>query len=132
MTKQIGMFSLPRDTEGVPLPPSWASRGLLQQRAVPGQDQQPVGPGGRTRPASSPSPAARYNRGMQALKGALGYLYQLNIQYYVAVNFEGFENIIDTLGGVTIDVQMPVADDQAARARRRTTRTSTSCRASST
>lgn len=44
--------------------------------------------------------------------GALGTLYQLNIPYYVAVNFQGFENIIDTLGGVTIDVQMPVTDDK--------------------
>lgn len=110
VTKQIGMFSLPRDMQGVPLPSSWPAHAYYSNGVYPGKINSLW-----TRAAGSPGlfpfPGSSYNRGMQALKGALGALYQLNIQYYVAVNFQGFENIVDTLGGVTIDVQMPVTDD---------------------
>ncbi len=34
------------------------------------------------------------------------------IQYYVKVDFQGFVKIIDTLGGVTIDVEKPIYDTQ--------------------
>jgi LCP family protein required for cell wall assembly len=111
VTKQIGMFSLPRDTEGVPLPPSWAAAAYYNNGLYPGKINS-LWARAANSPGLFPFPGSAYNRGMQALKGALGYLYQLNIQYYIAVNFEGFENIINTLGGVTIDVQMPVADTQ--------------------
>ncbi|MGH2511922.1 MAG: LCP family protein, partial [Candidatus Limnocylindrales bacterium] len=45
-------------------------------------------------------------------KETLGTLYGLNIQDYVMVNFQGFKDVVDTLGGVTIDVQNPVVDDK--------------------
>lgn len=111
VTKQIGMFSLPRDTEGVPLPSSWPAHAYYSNGLYPGKINSLWGRAAAS-PGLFPFPGSSYNRGMQALKGALGALYQLNIQYYVAVNFQGFENIIDTLGGVTVDVQMPVTDDQ--------------------
>jgi len=111
VTKQIGMFSLPRDTEGVPLPPSWPAAAYYANGLYPGKINS-LWARAAGAPGLFPFPGSAYNRGMQALKGALGALYQLNIQYYVAVNFQGFENIIDTLGGVTVDVQMPVSDDQ--------------------
>ncbi len=50
-------------------------------------------------------------RGFNAIKAVLGELYGLDIQYYVMVNFDGFKSIVDTLGGVTINVQNPVLDD---------------------
>src|SRR5206468_145559 len=50
-------------------------------------------------------------RGFNALKATLGNLYGLNIDYYVEVNFDGFKQVVDTLGGVTINVQIPVMDD---------------------
>ena len=111
VTKQVGMFSLPRDTEGVPLPSSWPAHAYYSNGLYPGKINS-LWARAAGSPGLFPFPGSAYNRGMQALKGALGALYQLNIQYYVAVNFQGFENIIDTLGGVTVDVQMPVTDDK--------------------
>jgi len=37
-------------------------------------------------------------------------LYGLDIRYYVMVNFDGFVKVVDTLGGVQVNVQMPVAE----------------------
>lgn len=34
------------------------------------------------------------------------------IQYYAQVNFTGFEQIIDTLGGITLDVPRPLVDNE--------------------
>jgi len=33
------------------------------------------------------------------------------IDYYVRLDFEGFKEMVDTLGGVTIDVEAPIRDD---------------------
>ena len=41
----------------------------------------------------------------------LGNLYQLDIKYFVEVNFQGFKQVVDAVGGVTINVQVPVIDD---------------------
>jgi LCP family protein required for cell wall assembly len=51
-------------------------------------------------------------RGYNALKSVLGELYDLEIRYFVEVNFDGFKRVIDSVGGVTINVQVPVVDDQ--------------------
>ena len=42
----------------------------------------------------------------------MGNLYGLDIKYFVEVNFDGFKNVVDTMGGVTINVQVPVTDDR--------------------
>jgi hypothetical protein len=33
------------------------------------------------------------------------------VRYFVEVDFEGFRTVVNTLGGVTVDVQAPVSDD---------------------
>ena len=48
---------------------------------------------------------------VRALKAALGELYDLDIKYFVEVNFNGFKKVVDAVGGVTINVQVPVVDD---------------------
>jgi LCP family protein required for cell wall assembly len=106
-TKQVAMFSLPRDTINVPLPSSWpAARvwGGVYPLKINSLYQRALG---------SPSlfPGNSRTRGYTALKGALGELYQLDIKYYIEVDFTGFKSVIDTLGGVVIDVQAPVTDD---------------------
>ena len=106
-TRRAAMFSLPRDTVRVPLPAAWPAHNFyggaypdkinsLFQRAV-----------------SSPNlfPGDDRSRGYLALKGALGELYQTDIRYYVEVDFRGFRTVIDTLGGLTLDVQLPLSDD---------------------
>jgi LCP family protein required for cell wall assembly len=101
-SRQVALFSLPRDTVGVPLPaiPARAVFGatfnqkinalFLQARARP--DLFPGGP-------------------YEALKDTLGYLYGIPINYFVEVDFSGFKTVVDALGGVTVNVQVPVVDD---------------------
>ena len=106
-TRQVALFTLPRDAVGVPVPPgpsqsvwgstyqgkinSWYMQNVNRADLWPGTDRQ---------------------RGFNALKAILGNLYQLDIKYYVEVNFDGFRSVVDSLGGVTINVQNPVVDDQ--------------------
>ncbi len=105
-TGQVSMFSIPRDFEQIPLPPSWPAAAYF----------------GGTYPNKINSiwtfaegapdlfPGSDANRGVNALKGTIGYLLGIQIPYYVEVNFSGFREVVDTLGGVTIDVQIPVTD----------------------
>ena len=109
------MFQVPRDTVDVPVPPgrpgpSW---GTVYQR----QDQQLV-----RRPRTGPTCAGSQTRraATTALKAILGELYGLDIQYYVEVNFQGFKNVVDTLGGVTDQRPDPGRRTIATRRRRRT------------
>ena len=105
-TNQVAMYSLPRDTVDVPIPSGPARsvfgssyRGKINSLWL------------NSRYRSDAFPGTDKTRGFNALKATLGELYGLDIQYYVMVNFTGFQNIVDTLGGVTINVQNPVLDD---------------------
>ena len=55
----------------------------------------------RHHPSSS---RARTATGYDVLMGALGTLLGLEIDYYAAVNLGGFVRVVDTLGGVDVDV----------------------------
>ena len=106
-TKQVAMFSLPRDIVDVPLPPGPAR--TSSARPTPARSTALVTTSG-TAPTSSRAttrPAATTR-----LKAVLGKLYGLDIKYFVEVNFDGFKKVVDALGGVTINVQVPVLDDQ--------------------
>ncbi len=107
VTRQVAMFSLPRDTVDVPLPPGPAQRvfGSVYAGKI-----NSLWTNARHR--SDAFPGTDRERGYIALKQALGTLYGLDIQYYVSVNFDGFRKVVDTLGGVTVNVQTPVLDDQ--------------------
>ena len=107
VTKQVAMFSLPRDSTNIPLPPgplANAYGGVYPNKinslfsAVRTRADR-VGGTNRT-------------RGYNALKQVLGNLYGLDIKYFVEVNFDGFKQVVDAMGGVTINVQVPVLDDQ--------------------
>ena len=106
VTKQVAMFSLPRDSTDIPLPPgplANAYGGVYPNKinslftAVRNRADLVAG--------------TNKTRGYNALKQVLGNLYQLDIKYFVEVNFEGFKQVVDSLGGVTINVQVPVIDD---------------------
>ncbi len=105
-TKQVAMYSLPRDTVDVPIPagPARSVFGSVYQGKINSLWMN-------SRYRSDAFPGNDKSRGFNALKATLGELYGLDIQYYVMVNFDGFQNIVDTLGGVTINVQNPVLDD---------------------
>jgi LCP family protein required for cell wall assembly len=106
VTRQVAMFSLPRDSTNVPLPPgplANAYGGVYPQKinslftAVRNRADLVAG--------------NNKTRGYNALKETLGYLYGLDIKYFVEVNFNGFKKVVDAMGGVTINVQVPVIDD---------------------
>ncbi len=103
---QVVMFTLPRDTVDVPLPPGPARSlfGSVYAGKING-----FWAAARRRPDVFPGTQA--TRGYTALKSTLGYLYGLDIKYYVEVNFDGFKKVVDALGGVTVNVQVPVLDD---------------------
>jgi LCP family protein required for cell wall assembly len=105
-TGRLAFISLPRDTSGVPLPRNWGAYSALggkynnkintlyyQARANP-----------------SLFPGNDKDRGYAGLMGALGELYGLDIKYYVAVDLNSFRGMVNTLGGVVVDVQQPVMD----------------------
>jgi polyisoprenyl-teichoic acid--peptidoglycan teichoic acid transferase len=105
-TGQVVMFQLPRDTVDVPVPPGaprtvWGSvySNKINAFFTSASARSDAFPG---------TPATR---GYNGLKSILGYLYGLDIQYYVEVNFVGFQKVVDALGGVTVNVQIPVLDD---------------------
>jgi LCP family protein required for cell wall assembly len=105
-TGQVVMFQLPRDTVDVPVPPG-APRSVFG--SVYGQKINSFFVAARN--SSRAFPGTRETRGYTGLKSILGNLYGLDIKYYVEVNFDGFRKVVDALGGVTVNVQVPVLDD---------------------
>jgi LCP family protein required for cell wall assembly len=105
-TKQVAMFSLPRDAVDVPVPPGPARSvfGTTYRLKINSWLRNNMG-----RSDLWPGPASQ--RGFTALKSILGNLYGLDIRYYVEVNFSGFRQVVDAVGGVSINVQVPVVDD---------------------
>ena len=105
-THQSRMFSMPRDTYALPMPPKSALSALW-------------GPTFNFKLNALWKYSDRFrnqfpNGGVDALKQALGYAFfgdQNAISYYVLVNFDGFQKVVDTFGGVTVDVPAPVIDD---------------------
>ena len=107
VSKQVAMFSLPRDSSDLPLPPGPLANafGSTYQAKINSlftsvKNRSDLVPG-----------STSTLRGMNGLKEVLGNLYGLDIKYFVKVNFQGFEKVVDDLGGVTINVQVPVLDD---------------------
>jgi LCP family protein required for cell wall assembly len=105
-TGRLAFISLPRDIMGVPLPSSWPAH-----RALGGSFNNKINTlytQARLRPDLFPGNDRE--RGFIALMGALGELYGLDIDYYVAVDLDSFRSVVNTLGGVVVDVQLPVYD----------------------
>jgi len=86
-----GMLSIPRDL--------WVS--------IPGYAE------GRINTAHFIGEVDDYPGGGPALaKKTVQYTIGIPIHYYIRINFEGFEKLIDAIGGITIDVQESIHDDQ--------------------
>jgi LCP family protein required for cell wall assembly len=105
-TNQAVMFQLPRDTVDVPLPagPIRNVYGSVYPDKINSLFVKT-----RNRPDLFPGRGSR--TGYNALKAVLGELYGLDIKYFVEVNFDGFRDAVDALGGVTINVQVPILDN---------------------
>jgi LCP family protein required for cell wall assembly len=107
-TRQVVMFTLPRDTVDVPIPPGPARNyfGSVYAGKINSWWAEV-----RKRSDWFGGNAKTDQPGYNGLKAIIGYLYGINIQYYVEVNFQGFKQVINALGGVTVNVQVPVVDD---------------------
>ena len=106
-TKKVAMFSLPRDVVDVPIPSGPAQRvfGTVYAGKINSWF-------GAIRHREDLYPGSNRTRGYNGLKAILGELYGLDIKYFVEVNFNGFKKVVDAIGGVTVNVQVPVVDDQ--------------------
>ena len=107
VTRQVAMFSIPRDTVDLPVPPGparnvWGRsyRGKINSFFVQNRGRSDLWPGNNR------------TRGYNAIKAMMGELYGLDVKYFVEVNFNGFKKVVNSVGGVTINVQVPVVDDE--------------------
>ncbi len=105
---QVVLFTLPRDTVDVPIPPTNNAARNLFGSTYQGKINSWFSV---VKGRSDLYPGSANTRGYTGLKDILGNLYGLNIKYYVEVNFDGFQKVVDALGGVTVNVQIPVLDD---------------------
>ncbi len=105
-TKQVAMFSLPRDSWGIPMP-----QGPLQGAFGSTYEAKINSFYGAVSGRPDLVPGTSRTRGYNGLKEVLGNLYGLDIKYFVEVNFVGFRQVVDAMGGVTINVQVPVLDE---------------------
>jgi LCP family protein required for cell wall assembly len=90
-SKTAGMFSIPRDL--------WVS--------IPGYSE------GRINTAHFLGDRDEYPGGGPALaKTTVQYALGIPIHYYVRIDFEGFEKLVDAIGGITIDVKEAIHDEE--------------------
>ncbi len=102
-TRRAALLSLPRNMGGVPLPP--AAAGLVPDGRFPDILNALYG-WARRYPDRFPG----RDPGATALKQVAANLTGLRVDYYALVDFRGFVEMVDALGGVTIDVPRPVLD----------------------
>jgi LCP family protein required for cell wall assembly len=109
VSKQVAMFSLPRDTTYVPTPPGPARQafGPVYTKKINAWWTSV-----HLRTDLFPGNVSKGTVGYNGLKAILGNLYGIDIKYFVEVNFAGFTKIVDLMGGVTVNVQFPVSDDR--------------------
>jgi LCP family protein required for cell wall assembly len=87
-TGRVGLISIPRDT-AVEVP----SHGRDRINVVYGMAQ------------------AHGDNALAALKQSVGDLLALTIDHAIVIDLAVFEQLVDTLGGVTVDVACPIVDD---------------------
>jgi len=89
LTKDVGMLSIPRDLLVI----------------IPGYGQEKIN-------AAYPLGMSSSLTGPGLLRATIEYNFGIPIHYYAEVDFEGFVRIVDTLGGVVVDVPAPIKDDE--------------------
>ena len=91
VTKTVSMVSVPRDMVNVPLPD-----GRIFKEKINSLDAF-----ARHNPKQFPG---SNGTGHDVLMAALGTLLNIKINYYAAVNLQGFADVVNTLGGVDVNV----------------------------
>ena len=67
-----------------------------------------MGRSGASNASTSRTPSADLHLARQTIAADFG----VPIQYYARVDFRGFEHLVDAVGGVIVDVDWPVKDDE--------------------
>jgi LCP family protein required for cell wall assembly len=117
-TGQAAMYGIPRNLFNVPLPPasagSYACRcfdGFYGDPALGGNDMlNALWRAAVMNPKQFPYPGTDFQRGTYALEGAIGALTGVHVDGTVLINLMGFVNLVDALGGLSIDVPYAIYD----------------------
>ena len=101
----VAMFSIPRNLTEAPLP---EGMGLWDCNCFPDIITH-LWANGEWYPDAFPGPQSP---SVNALKAALGLIFDVDIHYYAKVDLKGFVEIFDALGGVTINVPKRLVDEE--------------------
>lgn len=106
-TGDTTLFSLPRNLENLPFPPGTQLAELFPDGFEAGAESESLlNAVYRNGPALYPDAlgAPTDNPGADWLKLGVGEALGLPIDYYVLVNLDGFSQLVDALGGITVNV----------------------------
>jgi polyisoprenyl-teichoic acid--peptidoglycan teichoic acid transferase len=105
-TGDTTLFSLPRNLENLPFPPGSPLAALYPNGFTAAkEDEGLLNAVYRNGPALHPGVLGPTdNEGADWLKLGVGQALGLHIDYYVLVNLEGFSRLVDTLGGITVNI----------------------------
>jgi len=101
------LFSLPRNLQDAPFPRSNPLHEIWPDGYKGGSGSSALLLNGVYREAADNYPAlfeGVADPGMTTLRGVIGEILGLEVDYHVLVNLEGFERLVDALGGIDIDV----------------------------
>lgn len=101
------LFSLPRNLQNVPFPADNPLHEVWPEGYRGGSGSSALLLNGVYREAEENYPALfpdDPNPGMSTLRGVIGEVTGLEIDYHVLINLEGFERMVDALGGIDINV----------------------------
>ncbi len=93
-TGEGAMISVPRDLYGVPLGDGRVYNAKLNSLLA----------------TASADPETYPEGGPATLKAAIGALLGTEIHYFAAIDIEGLRQVIDTIGGVDVNVESPISD----------------------
>ncbi|MBA3876982.1 MAG: hypothetical protein C0498_08605 [Anaerolinea sp.] len=96
-TRTVSMLSIPRDMVDVPLPDGRQYRDKINSLVAYARRNPSQFPGSN-------------GSGFDVLKGALGTLLNMPIDYYAKVDLAGFVRVVDVLGGVEVNVARAFCD----------------------
>jgi LCP family protein required for cell wall assembly len=100
------LFSLPRNLENLPFPPDSPLAAVYPNGFTAGsEDESLLNAVYRNGPAAHPNILGPTDDpGADFLKLGVGQALGLHIDYYVLVNLDGFSQLVDALGGITVNV----------------------------
>jgi LCP family protein required for cell wall assembly len=92
---RAAMISVPRDLYGVPLPSGQLYQAKLNSLLVRAESEPALFPAG----------------GIATLKATIGRLLGCQVHYFAAVDLAGFESLVNSVGGVDLNVPEDIHDD---------------------